>query len=274
MTITGEHFTGATAVKFGSIAAGGSISVNGAGTQITGVVSPAGTAGSKVAVTVVTPAGTSALVPADAFEYEPAPIVDHTLTIGKAGSGAGSVACDGGACASSYQQGTVVTLTATAVSGSTFAGWSGGGCTGTGTCTVKLEADTTVTATFNAQAVTPPPGEKTAPSNKVTLGAFKQKGTAGTLAVTVPGAGALAASGNGITGAKASAKGSGPVQLKLQLSASAKKTLAKKGKVKVKVKVTFTPAGGTAGTASKTITFKATKAHSSSARTLAALLRL
>src|SRR5262249_26510622 len=42
-------------------------------------------------------------------------------------------------------------LTATPATGSAFAGWSGGGCTGTGTCTVTPTATTTVTATFNQQ---------------------------------------------------------------------------------------------------------------------------
>ncbi len=35
-----------------------------------------------------------------------------------------------------------------ATGGSTFTGWSGGGCSGTGTCQVTLNSDTTVTATF------------------------------------------------------------------------------------------------------------------------------
>ncbi len=85
-----------------------------------------------------------------------------TLTITKVGTGTGSVTCDGGACASTYPEGTAVTLAATAASGSTFAGWSGGGCSGTGTCVVTLNADTTVTATFNKEEVTPPPIEGTA----------------------------------------------------------------------------------------------------------------
>ena len=41
-----------------------------------------------------------------------------------------------------------MTLTALTNSGSTFSGWSGGGCSGTGTCTVTMNAATSVTATF------------------------------------------------------------------------------------------------------------------------------
>jgi hypothetical protein len=48
----------------------------------------------------------------------------------------------------------VVTLTATAASGSTFAGWSGGGCSGTGTCTVTMTADKSVTANFDLTSPT------------------------------------------------------------------------------------------------------------------------
>lgn len=81
--------------------------------------------------------------------------ITHTLSIGKAGSGSGSVTCkagagSAGACAPSYDEGTTITLAASAAPGSTFAGWSGGGCTGTSGCTLTLEADTVVTATFDA----------------------------------------------------------------------------------------------------------------------------
>ena len=43
---------------------------------------------------------------------------------------------------------TTATLTATAATGSTFTGWSGGVCTGTGSCIVTLDKSKTVTATF------------------------------------------------------------------------------------------------------------------------------
>ena len=39
-------------------------------------------------------------------------------------------------------------LTAAPGPGSTFTGWSGGGCSGTASCTTTVSANTTVTATF------------------------------------------------------------------------------------------------------------------------------
>jgi hypothetical protein len=90
---------------------------------------------------------------------------EPTVTVDSAGSGSGSIACDAGPCvygyAYGYPRGSVVALAATANPGSSFAGWSGGGCSGTASCTVTIEADTTVTATFTAAiavfpAVNPP----------------------------------------------------------------------------------------------------------------------
>ncbi|HEX2229971.1 MAG TPA: putative Ig domain-containing protein, partial [Candidatus Binatia bacterium] len=92
------------------------------------------------------------------------PIFLPTLTVTKLGSGVGTVSdgsrrfginC-GSDCSQSYASGTSVTLTASPASGSTFAGWSGGGCSGTGSCILTIHADTSVTATFNLpDAVTP-----------------------------------------------------------------------------------------------------------------------
>jgi Divergent InlB B-repeat domain len=77
-----------------------------------------------------------------------------TLTITKAGSGRGTVnssptgiSC-GATCSASFPGGTAVSLTAAPATGSLFAGWSGGGCSGTGPCTVTLTAATSVSATF------------------------------------------------------------------------------------------------------------------------------
>jgi len=79
----------------------------------------------------------------------------ETLTVTKAGTGTGTVTSNpagiscGATCSASFTSGQVVVLTAAAASGSTFAGWSGAGCTGMGTCSVTMSAAEGVTATFN-----------------------------------------------------------------------------------------------------------------------------
>ena len=86
--------------------------------------------------------------------------ISDKLTVSTSGTGSGSVTSSpsgidcGSACLASFEEGTVVTLTATPASGSTFVGWSGGNCSGTGTCQLTLGSDTTVTAIFTS---VPPP---------------------------------------------------------------------------------------------------------------------
>jgi hypothetical protein len=81
---------------------------------------------------------------------------NFTLTVNEAGTGTGTVSSAPAgincptACSASFASGSVVALTATAAEGSTFAGWSGAGCTGTGGCSVTMTAAQTVTATFNS----------------------------------------------------------------------------------------------------------------------------
>ena len=75
------------------------------------------------------------------------------LAVLKAGTGVGSVTSApsgidcGTSCATSFDGGTTVTLTATPNSTSVFAGWSGA-CSGTAPCTLTLDAAKSVTATF------------------------------------------------------------------------------------------------------------------------------
>lgn len=79
-----------------------------------------------------------------------------SLTVSRAGAGSGTVSSApagiscGTDCSENYPFGTMVSLNAAPSVGSTFAGWSGG-CTGTGICTVTMNASTTVTANFILQ---------------------------------------------------------------------------------------------------------------------------
>ena len=82
------------------------------------------------------------------------PAKTYTLLVTKLGTGTGTVTSNpagincGKTCSKDYNSGTSVTLTAAAATGSTFAGWGGSDCSGTGTCTVKMTAGKGVTATF------------------------------------------------------------------------------------------------------------------------------
>lgn len=85
------------------------------------------------------------------------------LTVTKSGTGTGTVTSApagitcGADCSESYAEGTSVTLTAAATTGSAFAGWTGA-CTGTGTgtgaCTVPMSAARSVNAEFTRLTAT------------------------------------------------------------------------------------------------------------------------
>ncbi len=85
------------------------------------------------------------------FEEIPA---EHTVTVNRTGAGRGTVVASaaglvcGGTCSVPVTNGEELTLTASPEPGSVFAGWSGGGCTGTAPCTLTVTAPVTVTAEF------------------------------------------------------------------------------------------------------------------------------
>jgi hypothetical protein len=85
------------------------------------------------------------------------------VSVHRSGSGTGTVTSDvsgincGGDCSETYPFGTVVVLTAAASTGSSFAGWSGGGCTGKGSCVVTVNWTKTVTARFTDALGPEPP---------------------------------------------------------------------------------------------------------------------
>ncbi|MGE5281965.1 MAG: InlB B-repeat-containing protein [Chloroflexota bacterium] len=78
----------------------------------------------------------------------------RTLTVGKAGNGSGVVTSKpaaiecGSTCSAQVEAPTKVALHAIPAAGSTFTGWSGEGCSGTGACRVLMNEARKVTATF------------------------------------------------------------------------------------------------------------------------------
>jgi Bacterial Ig domain/Divergent InlB B-repeat domain len=111
---------------------------------------------------------------------------DLSVTVSKTGSGGGTVTstpagvtCDP-TCSATYAAGTSVALNVTPDRGSTFSGWSGGGCAGTASCTVAGNVPVVVTASFSLTTTntdtTPPVVAMTLPSTlarkaRVTLSA-------------------------------------------------------------------------------------------------------
>jgi hypothetical protein len=79
------------------------------------------------------------------------------LAVSKSGSGSGAVNSAQGAiidcgstCSAQVVDGSLVTLSATAAQGSSFAGWHGEGCTGLGGCSVMIDQARSVQAMFVA----------------------------------------------------------------------------------------------------------------------------
>ena len=104
-----------------------------------------------------------------------------TVSVVLAGNGGGTVTSSpagincGTTCSASFVSGSVVTLTATAATGSVFSGWSGD-CSGAGSCTVTASAS--ATATFDAL---PPDFSLTPTSTSLTV----HPGGQGTDTITV-----------------------------------------------------------------------------------------
>jgi len=81
------------------------------------------------------------------------PAIQRTLTVSKSGTGAGTVtgtgiSC-GSDCAETYNDGTSVTLTAAANTGSDFTSWSGCSVASGSSCTVFMTDNKTATAAFS-----------------------------------------------------------------------------------------------------------------------------
>ena len=135
----------------GTAGAYGLLAAVAAGT--TGYVDAAVTAGTSYCyrVRAYNSAGDSAY--SNAACATPASAAVYTVTVGKAGTGSGTVASSpaaidcGSTCSMSVASGTSLALSATTATGSTFTGWSGA-CAGTGSCTLVVDGAKNLTATF------------------------------------------------------------------------------------------------------------------------------
>jgi trimeric autotransporter adhesin len=192
-----------------------------------------------------------------------------SLSVSKAGGGAGSVTSSpggidcGAACTAGYDDGTNVTLTATPAGGSRFDGWSGD-CTGTGACSVAMTAGRSVTATFTPLGIAPEGITKAATLAKSAFTATAR----GVVTLPIGNPNAVLAQGEvtlttkrgkrtvaiGRKRFKAPANGVARVKVKLN---QAGRALLKKGKtLKVKARILLS-ANGTSKPVTRSITIKA-----------------
>jgi LmbE family N-acetylglucosaminyl deacetylase len=129
------------------------------GTEVTLTASPA--AGSEFKGWSGACAGSGSCVvsmsAAKSVGAEFAPVPKFALKVSLSGNGSGSVSSApagiecGSDCEQIYEQGQSVTLSASPAPGSEFKGWSGGGCSGTGSCVVSISGAEEVSAQFTLQ---------------------------------------------------------------------------------------------------------------------------
>jgi hypothetical protein len=98
-------------------------------------------------------------------EYVTSSATSYDLSVTSTGPGSGSIdstpggiSC-GATCTFGFDLSSTVVLSATPAAGSTFSGWSGSGCAGTGNCSVAVNGLQSVSAQFDTvPAVAPIPG--------------------------------------------------------------------------------------------------------------------
>jgi uncharacterized delta-60 repeat protein len=199
-----------------------------------------------------------------------------TLSVARAGSGAGSVQSApggvdcGGTCTGKFDDASAVTLTAAPAAGSTFGGWSGAGCSGTAPCTVTMSADQAVTASFagsppattTTTTTTPPPKKHfVLKSSRLRMKSFKHSVHRASATVSGLPSGAkvsavLLAGHTTLARVRATAGKSGRVTLKFTFSKSGRKHLHPARLKTVTLTVTVTPKGDRSSHASLHVKLK------------------
>ena len=126
---------------------------------------------------------------AEAVSAEFAPIPQQTLSVTKTGSGQGTVtstpagiSCPG-TCSAQFDEGSTVYLTAAPAPTSTFAGFTGGGCSGTPICAVTMSQAQSVSAEFGLGG---PGASAAASAARLSLGKLSVRGASATLELSLP----------------------------------------------------------------------------------------
>jgi len=146
--------------------------------------------------------------------------IEYSLTVVKSGTGSGTVTSSpagidcGSNCTEDVKADTKITLKAKADTNSTFTGWSGGGCSGTGTCAVIMNADIAVTAAFSAKT----PDISISPSSLDFGSVNAGKKVTKTLKIMNNGSGNLVTTLSGLEGTDFSIQGSSSVTIKAKKS--------------------------------------------------------
>jgi hypothetical protein len=151
-------------------------------------------------------------------------VVEYPLTVIKSGTGNGTVTSSpagidcGSDCSETFTKVQKVKLTAKADTDSAFTGWSGGGCSGTKTCTVTVDATITVGASFALKTPDISVAETTLEFGNIKL---RKKATK-TLKIRNDGLGDLEITLSGLEGTDFSIQGSSIVTIKAKKSYSLK----------------------------------------------------
>jgi hypothetical protein len=163
VNVTRDNYTAALTLTDSLTPSGVTVSFNPpvlSGSTLSSTLTLTGTATAtpQQVVIVIHAAGPGA-EPARAAVGLPITVVQPQVQVLLAGAGTGTVTSSpagincGSACTAKFAPGTSVTLTAAPGAASVFAGWSGGGCSGTSTtCTLVVTSAPNVTATFNSTA--------------------------------------------------------------------------------------------------------------------------
>jgi uncharacterized repeat protein (TIGR01451 family) len=96
--------------------------------------------------------GTVGAAPGDTLTVTVTPVLTSPQPIPVVSSDQLGISCPS-TCSANFAAGEIVTLVAFAPAGSAFTGWSGSGCSGTGSCVVTMNGAQAVTATFGTPTI-------------------------------------------------------------------------------------------------------------------------